>query len=769
MLSSRHVFIYCESWLMIKELLAPAGDLEAGYAAIFYGANAVYLGLQKFSARATAPNFTEAQLDEFVAFAHAKNVKVYVALNTLVQENECNDLIENLDICSRCHVDALILQDLGAARVVRERYPHLEMHASTQMAVHNREGALALKNFGFSRVVVARELSQKEIADIASLPDLEIEAFIHGALCYSYSGLCLFSSFETGKSANRGKCLYPCRACFSADDGEKHYFSMKDMALERDVLKMPAYSLKIEGRKKSALYVAAVTDFYRRLLDGKGADKNRADNIKQIFSRPWCQFHFNGKDKNVIDRDFVGHRGLLVARVEKITPHSIFFKTSHILARHDGLQIDVSGFEKPFGFSLLKLRVNGKNVVETREGDMVEVVLPPHAPKVQVGDKIYLASSSAVKGAYDFDKPKPAEFKNRTEIDIDVFVTPDKISAQALNFYAEVNGVFSPAQNVAKTSEAAQKAFAKTGDTALALRNLVVHNDNHLFVPASLFNDLRRDLFAKIQIPSYHGALPEIDAPRVKSSPRWIVKIDNPLVLEKINTDNLAEITFLLNEKSVPEDLKDLPFDKIRLALPAVCRHVKSFERVIAAFLNAGFKKWEIANYWGLSVLDCSSLDVSFDRQIYMLNTQALQAVKNLRASRATLSVEDNFDNLTRLAEKSPLPVALIVYADVELFTSAACIRSNDCNSCPRGEKWIALSRGNQKYMVLSRDCQTMVFDKRPFCIASEAQKISADFYRIDFLYKPYTPDEAKNIFDKVTDFSDVNESVLKGNLYRAL
>ena len=188
-----------------KELLAPAGDLEAGYAALFYGADAVYLGLKRFSARATAANFDESELNEFVGFAHGRGKKVYAAVNTLVEEDELTELLKSLDICSRCRVDAVILQDFGAARIVREKYPELELHASTQMAVHNKEGALALKKLGFSRVVLARELSLAEIKDIASIPGLETEAFIHGALCYSYSGMCLFSSLECGRSANRGK------------------------------------------------------------------------------------------------------------------------------------------------------------------------------------------------------------------------------------------------------------------------------------------------------------------------------------------------------------------------------------------------------------------------------------------------------------------------------------------------------------------------------------------------------------------------------------
>ena len=153
---------------MIKELLAPAGDVEAGYAALYYGADAVYLGLQKFSARATATNFDEPHLNEFVAFAHSLTPRrrVYAAINTVVQESEFDDLISVLEICKRCQVDGVIVQDLGVAKIVRDYYPELELHASTQMAVHNKDGALALQKFGFKRVVVARELTQPEIAEI---------------------------------------------------------------------------------------------------------------------------------------------------------------------------------------------------------------------------------------------------------------------------------------------------------------------------------------------------------------------------------------------------------------------------------------------------------------------------------------------------------------------------------------------------------------------------------------------------------------------------
>ena len=461
---------------MKQELLAPAGDIEAGYAALYYGADAVYLGLQQFSARATATNFDEVNLNRFTAYAHHLGRKVYAAINTVVQENELADLLKTLDICSKCKIDAVILQDLGVARIIKYNYPELEMHASTQMAIHNKEGALFLKNLGFTRVVLARELTLPEIKEVASIEGLETEAFIHGALCYSYSGLCQFSALETGRSANRGKCLYPCRDCFEKNAQNKHFFSMKDMALCEDVLKMPVTSLKIEGRKKSALYVAAVTDYYRHILDGKGADYKKEEHIKQIFSRPWCKFHFNGKTKDIIDRDFVGHRGLKIGKISKISKSGIEIKLNHKIGRFDGLQIDVNGNEKPFGFSIQNIRLNGKNVFEASSGDIVQIELPKKHPNLEKGLDVYLASSTEVKASYPYKKPKPDEFVNTVGVDVKVEVCDDNILARCDNFVFNVGGAYDKAQDYSKVEAVFKQSFEKTGGTEFFLKSIKVSN-----------------------------------------------------------------------------------------------------------------------------------------------------------------------------------------------------------------------------------------------------------------------------------------------------
>ena len=724
-----------------KELLAPAGDIEAGYAALHYGADAVYLGLQQFSARATAVNFDETALDHFTAYAHSLGRKVYVTINTLIQECELADLLKSLDMCSNYHVDGIIVQDLGVAGIIKEKYPELELHASTQMAVHNKEGALALQKFGFKRVVLARELSLREIQEISALPGLETEAFIHGALCYSYSGLCLFSALEYGKSANRGQCLYPCRSEFAGDDGKGHYFSMKDMALQGDILKMPVTSLKIEGRKKNALYVAAVTDYYRHILDGRGWDEKKEENIRQIFSRPWCKFHFNGKDKNITDRDFVGHRGLPIGQVQQYTGKSIILKTAHEIARHDGIQIDVPGKEKPFGFSLLKLKVKGKDAFEAAAGENVEITLPPKHPALDFGAAVYLSSSSKVKGSYDYAKPRLQEFKAREGLDVVVDIRPKEVLARAKGVSYSVSGDFAPAQDVSKTCEAVEKSFSKTGETPFELGRLEVNNPGGLFVPASLLNNLRRGLYAAVSRDKKQAELP-VSLPVAHKPRKPLIKVDKAEYLSLLNLDDFEEILFLMDLETSLADLSAIPFEKLRIALPAVCRDTEKWRRRIIEFAAAGITKWEIANYWGLEALP-EGCDISFDAPLYMFNSQAVLQAKNMGAKRVCLPIEASRQNLSAVAEKSCLPVVFCIYQDVPLFTSAVCIRNNPCASCDRKEKWINLRKDGKFYQALSKNCQTMLFEKEALVREPD---INADFYRLDFCYKKYKPEEVLEI-----------------------
>lgn len=279
----------------MTEILAPVGGKEQLIAAVRSGADAVYLGAKNFNARRNASNFEDAELSETVSYCHARGVKVHVTLNTLVMDSEIPTLIEEIKNIAAAGVDAVIVQDLAVAKIVREVCPTMEMHASTQMTIHDLSGALAAKELGFSRAVLSRELSFDEIKYIADNTDIELEAFVHGALCMCMSGCCYLSSVLGGRSGNRGLCAQPCRLEFRF--GEKdHALSLKDMShIEyiRELVEAGVCSFKIEGRMKRPEYVAAAVTACRAALAGETPD---TESLRAVFSRQgFTDGYFTGR------------------------------------------------------------------------------------------------------------------------------------------------------------------------------------------------------------------------------------------------------------------------------------------------------------------------------------------------------------------------------------------------------------------------------------------------------------------------------------------
>lgn len=299
------------------ELLAPAGSQEALVAAVSFGADAVYIGGKKFSARSGAKNFSDEELEEAVKYCHLHDVKVHVTANTLIKQNEAENFIEYLGFLNRINVDAVIIQDIGMAAIARKLYPDLPLHASTQMTVATLSGVKFLENMGFERVVFARELSMAEIKFICENSSAEIEVFAHGAVCMSYSGQCLMSSIIGGRSGNRGMCAQPCRLPYTFSKGNKkgYLLSTKDMALvdHLDELKSCGVSsIKIEGRLKRPEYVAAVTGIYRKYIDKGGrADNSDVELLLDSFSRSgFSDGYFTGHlGKNMMSYDIPGNTG----------------------------------------------------------------------------------------------------------------------------------------------------------------------------------------------------------------------------------------------------------------------------------------------------------------------------------------------------------------------------------------------------------------------------------------------------------------------------
>ncbi len=281
------------------EILAPAGGMESIYPAVRTGADAVYLGAWKLSARSSAHNFNKQQLKEAVEYCHARGVRVYLACNTLVHDDEMREALELIEYACSIPVDALIMQDIGLISLVRQFAPKMKINASTQMSVHTPKGVEMLANLGFNRVVLSRELSQKELEEIVKMSPIELEVFVHGALCMSVSGQCYFSAMLGSRSGNRGSCAQPCRLPFAAEGGNGHDLSLKDASLIshlRELEAMGITSAKIEGRMKRPEYVAAAVSACRQSLDNGSIDADLSEKLSAVFSRSgFTDGYFTGK------------------------------------------------------------------------------------------------------------------------------------------------------------------------------------------------------------------------------------------------------------------------------------------------------------------------------------------------------------------------------------------------------------------------------------------------------------------------------------------
>ena len=671
------------------ELLSPAGDFETALAAFDAGADAVYCGLADFSARAFAKNLSFEDLGHLVRFAHAKGKKVYVTFNTLVDEVDVEQAVETLSRLEEIGPDALIVQDLGVARLCRRHFPALALHASTQLVAHNLEGVLALKDVGFTRVVLARELSLAEIASISKrCGGLELECFIHGALCYSISGLCLFGAMEKGRSGNRGKCPYCCRMGYG-QPVNPFIFSMKDLRLGENVRKLVdagVVSLKIEGRMKSALYVAAVTKFYRQILDSRGGKGVTLADLETIFSRRTTELYLDGKGKeSPIDPESLGHLGAPIGTVKRVTKDRegrrwLRFHTARALEVHDGLQFDTMSDGRHLGLGIREMRpaISRTPVFEVSAGTDVEIELPEDFP-IREGENVYCSMSNAVKRMFPAPSFRPSDYPGGVKIDLEVTISADSISAAANGVMASIPGTFDSAKNPEKTYGAVEKAFSKLGETNYALGKLSLVDPDRRFAPMSVLNDLRRDLVeqldearekarrAKVEAAlADDGDLPEISQGNVAAR-RLKIRVS-----QTVPAGEWDEIIVAVTSSTSDDEVGTFAASTTRLALPVYTAEPDfSKLRVLVKRLHReGFEKWEASDLATLRLLKAAGVsDITADWSLYAFNAHALAELSSLGVKRFVASPENVRENLSYLAE-SGYDIEFLAQQATPLFVS---------------------------------------------------------------------------------------------------
>lgn len=475
------------------ELLSPAGDFESLKAAILGGCDAIYLGGKLFGARAFSNNFNNEELIEAIKYAHLYGVKVYVTVNTLIYENEVDKFMDYVDFLYKNNVDALIIQDIGMMDLVRKTYPLLELHASTQMHIHNLEGVKLIENLGLKRVVLARETPIELIEEIKKNTNIELEVFVHGALCISYSGQCLFSSLIGNRSGNRGSCAGSCRQKYNLlVDGKKvnkdnYLLSCKDLCTIENIGKLidiGVDSFKIEGRMKSPSYVYLVTKLYREAIDSYISNRKVSidlTELKKIFNREYTKgFLFN--EYNNVNEYRPNHLGVEIGKVIKSQNNYVDILLTQELNINDGIRF----INNDIGFIVTQMFKNKKRINKGNIGEVISIYCENKVSGNVVKTYDYLLNKK-IDNILKINKK--IKIKGTLEVYID-----NKIKLEITDGKNKIilyGDIVSEAINSPISFDRIKAQLNKLGNTIYEFEQLNIVGDTNIFIPIKELNNLK--------------------------------------------------------------------------------------------------------------------------------------------------------------------------------------------------------------------------------------------------------------------------------------
>lgn len=711
----------------MTELLAPAGSFDALKAAVEAGADAVYLAGEKFGARAYAENFAGELLAEAVEFAHLRGVAVHVTVNTLVADSELDEFAAYIKFLRRANVDALLVQDLGAASVAKSVAPEIPLHASTQMTIHNLEGVKALAELGFTRAVLSRELTLSEIEKICRESPIETEIFIHGALCVCWSGQCLMSSLIGGRSGNRGRCAQPCRLPYELVDANgknllsagKYLLSPKDLnALDLlpRLIETGVTSLKIEGRMKRPEYVATVVKVYRDALDKKFSTPEDRRKLAQIFNRDFTTAYLEkNPGKNLISDMKPNNRGVLIGRVVEVGRDKLVLKLSSTLHAGDQIEIwvkvggrvtfTVEDFELRGDLCTVKASTRGVRVHD-RAFKIFDAELTAEARKYFTGAAVRrIGVAAEVRAAV-------GEPLTLTLTDAD-----GNCATVRTKFIAE------PAVNRPLTLDTLQKQIGRLGDSIFALEKISAAVDDNLMVPISELNDVRRRAVEDLERQRLKKFEREkISAAAANKKPVPSSSFLVPALTAHVDTlakaqaalDAGADEILYGGETFTNRPVKDVAAaielvhgrgKKISWATPRIVREDEPL--TVPAEIDAVY----VHNLATLRLArKLSAAPIRTDFSLHVFNFATINFLARLGVEGVTLSPELNLTQVKALAQKSPLPVECIVHGRQELMISAYCVLGSflgglDKKNCPhvcRAEDFYLRDRKGELFRVVT-------------------------------------------------------------------
>ena len=501
----------CGDSMKKPELLAPAGNMESLHAAVVAGCDAVYLGGYTFGARSYAGNFSDEEIVEAVKYCHLRNVKVYVTVNTLIHEDKFDMCISYIDFLHHNSVDAIIVQDLGLMDYVRKVYPNLEVHASTQMHIHNLEGVLFAESLGIKRAVVARETCIEAIEEMKKRSSIELEVFVHGALCVSYSGQCLMSSMIGGRSGNLGNCSQCCRMKYDfISDGkvmnkDKYPLSTKDLNTIENIGKLidiGVDSLKIEGRMKRPEYVYMVTKLYRKAIDNyvmyhdTKITEQDIDDLLLLFNRRFTKGFLFGESNNNFTHSYrPNHMGVVLGKVVSRQKNSVSISLTRDISLGDGIRI--LGAKEDVGCTVNKMLCSGKLVDKAHKNDIIQIDVEGD---ISISDIVLKTTDYSQLSKIESLIKNEKVFSIRGEVVIEIG-KPILFTVYEGDYVVQAvsKEIVEASKNSPTTKDRIETQLKKFGGTVYQLNDLNIFMDNeNVFIPIAVLNELRREVTFKL-------------------------------------------------------------------------------------------------------------------------------------------------------------------------------------------------------------------------------------------------------------------------------
>lgn len=676
----------------MKELLVPVGNMDSLKAAVMNGADAIYLGGKRFGARAFAGNFSDEEMILAIHFAHLYGVKIYVTVNTIVFESELEDVYNYCLFLHKAGVDALIVQDLGLMSLLKRRLPNLEIHASTQVHNVSESGLRILEDLNVKRVVFAREQSLATIDSYKT--SMEKEIFIHGALCVSYSGECLFSSVLLGRSGNRGECAQVCRLPYKLLENDefvktdsKYLLSTKELKTVskfKEIMDSSVKSLKIEGRMKSPEYVACVTRLYRNLIDYYyGKDDLRIseyeEDLKVIFNRQYTYgYLFNATNDEIINIHTSNHVGVHLGKVFKVTSKYIYIKLDSQLNQGDGIRINETNDGMIVNFlydESLKLTNVCKNIA------VIDKKI-----KASVGDSVNKTSDIIVINKY---RELPVR-----KVDIDVTFTHSGNQAtleitDGINVVKKEADIVFPSKNISIKKEDIIKQLSKLGNTPFKIVNISIGEFESKFINIKDLNAIRRN------------AVEELIFIRENSKKEVIQRKDN----EEMHKNSLEEkLTLSVLVRDEEQLLKCLTyFDRIYV----IDRNLYNLYKDNPKIYYRGSRIYEKTNIKNTLATELGEIYDGAKISDYFLNITNHETLDYLSkyVDINTLSIELEDDNIERIMKHNNYNVEMLLYSTFELMITKYCpvnkVANKDtvCTKCMKNE-YKLVDRNGSKYPI---------------------------------------------------------------------